>query len=274
MRSEYAHRSDEELLRFADGELSSRNVSQVNTHLAACWDCRTRLRQLEETIAEFVEVHHRTLDAQLPPSAGPRALLKARLAQPPAPVLHSPWLQPFQRAFASGRLAYVGAMVLVVALGTSIAHHFVSPPASAARGFRGTAGAVPDRRLTPGVSHPLSTSEVCTMRYSDDTHVVPASVRQEVFQEYGMAGSQSKDYELDYLISPQLGGTGDIRNLWPEPSSLDGWNMRVKDALEDRLHQLVCRDKIDLSTAQRELATDWIAAYKKYFHTERPMEPL
>ena len=45
---------------------------------------------------------------------------------------------------------------------------------------------------------------------------------------------------------------------------------RVKDELEERLHQLVCEQKVDLTEAQREIATDWISAYKKYFHTETP----
>ncbi len=89
-----------------------------------------------------------------------------------------------------------------------------------------------------------------------------------------MAGAQSKNYELDYLISPQLGGTNDIRNLWPEPASRTGWNMGAKDELEDRLHQLVCQGNISLATAQHELATDWISAYKRYFHTDKPNQQL
>ena len=28
---------------------------------------------------------------------------------------------------------------------------------------------------------------------------------------------------------------------------------------------------IDLATAQREMAGDWISAYKKYFHTDKPL---
>jgi hypothetical protein len=43
-----------------------------------------------------------------------------------------------------------------------------------------------------------------------------------------------------------------------------GLRGRVKDRLEDRLHALVISRKLDLETAQREIATDWIAAYKKY----------
>jgi anti-sigma factor RsiW len=272
MESKYEHLSDEELLLFADGELPARRVSQVDMHLAACWDCRSRLRELEETIADFVHVHHGILDPQLPPSAGPRALLKARLAEAAATSHHSQWLQPFERIFPGTRLAYGSAMLLAVFLGIAVGHRFASPAVMRWRGDR-TAAVVPDRRLTPGVAQAMNSNEVCTQTLSDDTHVVPASVRQRVFQEYGMAGVGSGDYELDYLISPQLGGTDDIRNLWPEPASLTVWNMRAKDALEGRLKQLVCQGKVSLSTAQHDLATDWISAYKKYFHADRPINP-
>jgi hypothetical protein len=274
LESTYTHPSDEELLLFADGELSSRQASQVETHLTACWDCRSRLRQIEETITDFVELHHHTLDPQLPPSAGPRALLKARLAEAAATGRHGRWLPQFRRVFAGTRLAYVGAMVLAVFLTTVVAYRFISPATPTLRSSGGTARFVPDRRLTPGVAQVMNPRDVCTTKYSDDTGVLPASVRQRVFQEYGLAGAQSNSYELDYLISPQLGGTNDIRNLWPEPASQTGWNLRAKDQLEDRLRQLVCQGNISLATAQHELATDWISAYKKYFHTDTPNQQL
>lgn len=49
-------------------------------HLAACWLCRTRLREIEDTIAAFIHVHRGTHDPQLPPAAGSRALLRSRLS--------------------------------------------------------------------------------------------------------------------------------------------------------------------------------------------------
>ena len=61
-----------------------------------------------------------------------------------------------------------------------------------------------------------------------------------------------------------MGGAEDIHNLWPEPTSSSAWNAHVKDALEERLHQLVCAGELDLPTAQQAIATDWITAYKKY----------
>jgi hypothetical protein len=42
-------------------------------------------------------------------------------------------------------------------------------------------------------------------------------------------------------------------------------------ALEEQLHQMVCAGTLDLSTAQHDIATDWIVAYKKYFQTGRPL---
>jgi hypothetical protein len=41
--------------------------------------------------------------------------------------------------------------------------------------------------------------------------------------------------------------------------------------LEDRLRQMVCDGQMDLATAQREIAINWIEAYKKYFKTDRPL---
>jgi hypothetical protein len=274
MVSEYAHVSDEELVQFVDGELAPGIASRVESHLAGCWDCRSRMRQLEATIADFVDVHHHSLDPQLPSREGPRAMLRARMAQQMATAGHSSRLQRLRRAFAGRRLIYVGAMILLVVLGTTTVHHVIAVSESKTVGVASTTGPVPDPRLTPGFARPVSTSEVCAVRYSDDTRVVPASVRRRVFQEYRLTGRQLQGYELDYLISPQLGGTDDIRNLWPEPEAVTGWNMRVKDALEDRLHQLVCQGTINLSTAQRDLATDWISAYKRYFHTDRPIQSM
>jgi hypothetical protein len=79
------------------------------------------------------------------------------------------------------------------------------------------------------------------------------------------------EYELDYLITPELGGATDRRNLWPEPYGLRSWNAHAKDALENVLPRLVCSGRLDLATAQHEIAGNWIDAYKKYLASERPI---
>jgi len=88
-------------------------------------------------------------------------------------------------------------------------------------------------------------------------------MQRKVFAEYGIKDPKANQFEVDYLITPDLGGTESIRNLWPQPYSAH-WNARVKDKLEERLHELVCSGKLDLETAQHDIATDWIAAYRKY----------
>jgi hypothetical protein len=90
-------------------------------------------------------------------------------------------------------------------------------------------------------------------------------------RDYGMEQVPARDYELDYLITPELGGADDRRNLWPERYSSDEWNARVKDELERLLPRLVCAGTLPLEAAQRDLAIDWVAAYKKYFNTDRPL---
>ena len=79
-----------------------------------------------------------------------------------------------------------------------------------------------------------------------------------------MKDAPKNAYEVDFLITPALGGAASVRNLWPQPYHRAAWNAYRKDVLEERLHSLVCSGQLDLGTAQREIATNWIDAYKKY----------
>jgi hypothetical protein len=115
----------------------------------------------------------------------------------------------------------------------------------------------------------MDRAEVCNSPLPKN-QVVPADLRRRVFQAYGIANADPRAYEVDYLITPALGGAEDIRNLWPQPYVSTVWNARVKDDLEDRLHDLVCGGQLDLAEAQRDISTNWIAAYKKYFQTNEP----
>jgi hypothetical protein len=127
----------------------------------------------------------------------------------------------------------------------------------------------PTATITPGVARTASKEDVCGTNQGKN-RAVPVALRRKVFELYGIPRADPRAYEVDYLITPALGGSDDIGNLWPQSYSATVWNARVKDALEDRLHELVCRGDLDLATAQREISTDWITAYKKYFRTERP----
>jgi hypothetical protein len=74
------------------------------------------------------------------------------------------------------------------------------------------------------------------------------------------------DFEEDHLIPLEIGGSpDDPRNLWPEPHvAPGGWGSRRKDYLENLLRELVCAGRVSLAEAQQAIASDWIAAYRRY----------
>src|SRR5271154_3510149 len=94
--SEELHLSDQELLLAADGELPTRRAAQVHSHLAACWSCRARMAEIEGTIADFARAQRETLDPQLPPMAGPAALLRAQLSAMASKPEAGSWRALFQ----------------------------------------------------------------------------------------------------------------------------------------------------------------------------------
>jgi len=275
MSSKNSHVSDQELLLAADGELPAAQAGQVAAHLAECWTCRVRKGEIEESIHDFVRAYRGNLDPMLPSAAGPRALLVAQLAeQAKANYGWHARLSPFTtlRYASAGLFAALLALVVYFYPPVEFQPTFRFRP-----GFvsRPTAGVVPvsfpEPSLTPGVTAGLDRDQVCNAM-PPKNRMVPASLQRRVFEEYGIPGAEPRAYEVDYLITPALGGAEDIRNLWPQSYSSAVWNARVKDALEDRLRDLVCEGQLDLATAQRDISSDWIGAYKKYFQTDKPLE--
>ncbi|MBV8867198.1 MAG: HNH endonuclease [Acidobacteriaceae bacterium] len=129
----------------------------------------------------------------------------------------------------------------------------------------------PDPTVTPGATLPVTTQDICVPGYTKKVRNVPAAVKRQVYAEYHAVNTPGA-YEVDHLIPLELGGSNALQNLWPESYSIE-WNARVKDELENRLHVLACDGTVPLDQAQHEIATDWIAAYQKYFHADRPLNP-
>jgi len=268
MLSEESHLTDELLLKHLDGELSVRAASSVRTHLDACWKCRARKQELEQSITDFIQVYQQELDPRLPPVAGPRALLKATLAQEADAEGNRP-----RHGFPSWRVSVWAATACLSGLMIFGWTEWKKWEPIARMTRPDTVGDVtistPNTVLTPGATILLSRSAVCSQANVKNKDV-PTSIQRMVFKEYGLAKAQPRAYEVDYLVTPALGGSDDIRNLWPH-SYFSLWNARVKDALEDRLRDMVCDGELELADAQREIASNWIEAYKKYFHTDRPL---
>jgi hypothetical protein len=86
------------------------------------------------------------------------------------------------------------------------------------------------------------------------SYTTPLEIK--LMKSYGFTGDR-KDYELDHLISLQLGGSPkDVKNLWPEPY-FTKFNAHIKDKFENYLHKQICNGSMSLSEAQTQIATDW-----------------
>ena len=262
---------DESLLCAIDGELSPLRRASYDIHLATCERCASRLKAVRAAADAASEI------AAVPTPIAPaqsemRTRLRARLAAHSVELDRS-WRFRVERSAS----AMSPAVLTVAAIAIVVFAVYFSREPSAPRfaSHNATdlpeAGALPIRALTPGAIAPVSIEELCAGRGPVKEEIAP-EVRQAVLRDYGMEGLPETEYELDYLITPELGGSSDRRNLWPERYGSRVWNARVKDELERLLPALVCGGRIDLHTAQRDISADWIGAYKKYFRTDRPVQ--
>ena len=254
-----AHIPVETLLLYVDGELPRRDAAAARDHLENCAHCQARLASLSSALSESTSEYRAAQPAM--DASGPRALLRARLSEEVRQTISAAgWsLSPVRG------LPFACALVLLALTGIQVARRVGAPH------HEMQAGLLPDPGITPGSTRPVTLAEVCAVDRDEVIRQVPAALQQKVFQAYGIKGQPAKNFEVDYLITPGLGGSDDVRNLWPEPQAEPVWNSYVKDQLEDHLHHMVCHGQLSLQDAQRDIAGNWISAYKKYFHTERPL---
>jgi cytochrome c1 len=113
------HPEEGELLRYCDGELRARETSRLARHLEACWDCRTRLDDLKQTIAEYVRYRRDVLDPGLPQPPQPWKNLRGEFTRMQTPDDFGPawkrivpwravWLVACTLTAGTGVLFYVG----------------------------------------------------------------------------------------------------------------------------------------------------------------------
>jgi hypothetical protein len=127
----------------------------------------------------------------------------------------------------------------------------------------------------------LDIETLCTKGYANKLNGgvrdVSAKEKRAIFQEYfGLVPQDKGDYEIDHLISLELGGSNDSKNLWPESYLTEPYNAHVKDKLEDHMASLVHKEflvngptnaMILLRSFQMEISTNWIVAYETLLGT-------
>ena len=119
-------------------------------------------------------------------------------------------------------------------------------------------------RVTPGVTFHVTVAAICRSGYSTSVRNVPESEKNQVYAEYGITHHTTGQYEIDHLISLELGGSNAIGNLWPELNDHPHGYLNSKDILENRLHALVCTGKVSLRSVQTLIASNWVTAYHRF----------
>lgn len=148
---------------------------------------------------------------------------------------------------------------------TRLAPGTVAPPAPGLHcRLVGTSPATyrPDPVCNPGAVDDTVTqdnigSTICVSGFTTKIRP-PASatdkIKREMYSDYGVP--DKTDSELDHLVSLELGGSNDARNLWIEPGQIPN----PKDSVENALHKAVCAHKVTLAAAQEAIATNWTTA--------------
>lgn len=146
-----------------------------------------------------------------------------------------------------------------------------TPSVATSSGVLGVSGgcsvkdSLPDKFCTPGEAIPgVTKDQICTPGYAKSVRNVSEEEKQEVFKEYGIVDHPKGEYEVDHLISLELGGSNALGNLWPEPSEPRP-GFHEKDKVENYLHSQVCSEIISLDEAQKEIRQNWLEIYQRIY---------
>ena len=120
---------------------------------------------------------------------------------------------------------------------------------------------LPDSACSPGAVLTTDVKVICKSGYTKTVRNVTESTKKKVFKEYGIPYTQRSNYEVDHIISLELGGSNDISNLYPESYIIKD-NARIKDKFENYLHKQVCSGKMDIVEAQKQISSDWLTYYQ------------
>lgn len=120
-----------------------------------------------------------------------------------------------------------------------------------------------DLRLTPGAVRTTDKSKLCPHADTKAVRNVTEAEKKQVCDEYGVPAAKctGANYEVDHLVSLELGGSNDVKNLWPQPYA-GKFGARTKDKVEDWLHAQVCKGNIPLPAAQHWIAKNWYAEWE------------
>lgn len=109
---------------------------------------------------------------------------------------------------------------------------------------------------TPGDFCTETNPDFKELRYKEKIAVcnrnVTTSKRNKVYDNYGIVVSERINYTIDHFIPLFLGGSNDIKNLWPQHKDISS------SMLEGKVYNIIANDKLN-----RQDSLDLILSIKK-----------
>jgi hypothetical protein len=125
-----------------------------------------------------------------------------------------------------------------------------------------TSTTYPNTNLTPGHLQTMDDDFLCYSGMPEKlTKNTSDAVKKQVFKSYHLTYPPTKEYTIDRYIPTSLGGSDNIKNLWPQSVTPPGY--KEKNIAENYLYKLMCNKTINISTAQQRIKTDWVVVYKE-----------
>lgn len=122
---------------------------------------------------------------------------------------------------------------------------------------------MPNPKLTPGLASLSDPHAICSTKWGKDERHVTPKMKRQICAEYRAKNCPGKGWEIDHLVSRELGGADDARNLWAQPAP----SYHQKDVLENLLHRKLCARQISLEQARSCLTNGWWGCYQHYVST-------
>ena len=121
-------------------------------------------------------------------------------------------------------------------------------------------GVLPDTTKTPGDTVPgIMLMDLCNPEFLSPQPVTIPTIKK-VMLLYKIPPAVMNAYVYDQLIPVNLGGSADVKNVWPQTKIFAD----KKDRLELKLNWMVCNAKLSIKEARYIIKFDWLTAYRLY----------